>query len=239
MAAALAFYALFSLPPLALIILALVRAVLGPAHAMTTIDTVLQPLLGTNGAKGVAALVQASQHKIARTPIYLGIIAVLAAVTGIFMQIQEALDDLWEIPEHRRGGVWEIVALRLHVVITLLALVLLSVLALFVAASSGRVGGLVVSAVAIVAFLLLAYRVLPRAEVSWKNSAIGAAATAVVVFAGEAALSTYFTRFHPESGYGSFASLVIVLLWIYYSSMLFLVGAVLTRALERPAAPEG
>jgi membrane protein len=219
-----------------LVILAAVRAILGPAHAFSAIDAELQPLLGANGSKGVAALVQASQHKIAKAPIYISIALILASITGIFMQIQEALDDLWEIPEHRRGGVWEIVGLRLHVVVTMAAIVLLSVLAFFAAAARGRAAGLGVSAVAIVVFLILAYRVLPRAEVSWKNSTIGAAATALVVFAGEALLSVYFARFHPESGYGSFASVIIVLLWVYYSAMLFLFGAVLTRALEAPNA---
>lgn len=238
MAAALAFYALFSLPPLAFIAVVLLRAILGPAHALSTIDTVLQPLLGANGANGIGALVQASQHKIAKTPIYLSVLLVFVSITGIFMQIQEALDDLWEIPEHRRGGVWEIVALRLHVVIAMIALVLLSVLALFAAAQSGRFAGLAVSAAAIVAFLLLAYRVLPRADVSWKNSAIGTAATAAVVFGGQALLSVYFARFHPESGYGNFASLIILLLWVYYSSLLFLIGAVFTRALEGSGAKE-
>jgi membrane protein len=237
-AAALAFYALFSLPPLVLIVVVVLRSVLGPAHALATIDAELRPLLGANGAKGIGALVVASQQKIAKTPIYVSILLIIASITGIFMQIQEALDDLWEIPEHKRGGAWEIVALRLHVVAATGALMLFSVLAFFAAAAAGRAGGLAVSALAIVAFLVLAYRVLPRAEVSWKNSAIGAVATALIVFAGEALLSVYFRRFHPESGYGRFASLVIVLLWTYYSSLLFLFGAVLTRALEAPTGQE-
>lgn len=232
-AAALAFYAIFTVPWLVLVVVLAARAVLGPAHALRIIDAELAPLLGAHGAQGVNTLVQASQHKIATAPLFVSAALVIVAVFAIFMQVQEALDDVWEIPEHKRGGPWEIVALRLHSLLAIVALGLVAVFALFAAAAGGRITAIAVNAAAIVAFLTLAYRVLPRVPVSWKNCALGALLTGAVLVLGQGALALYFTRFHPESGYGQAGSLIIVLIWIYYSALLFLFGAVLANALER------
>jgi membrane protein len=157
---------------------------------------------------------------------------VLFAIFAIFMQVQEALDDVWEIPENRRGGIWGIVALRLHVVLVIVALALLAIVTLLVAAIGGRVFAFAANAIAVIAFLMVAYRVLPRGQVGWKSSALGAAITGLVLIFGEAALSFYFTRFHPERSYGEAGSVVVLLLWIYYSALLFLFGATLARSLE-------
>jgi YihY family inner membrane protein len=139
--------------------------------------------------------------------------------------------DLWEIPEHRRGGAKEIVFLRLHVIVVIVALAVLALLALLAAASGGRFAA-AVDVVAVVLFLTIAYRVLPRAEVSWRSCVLGALVTGAVLLAGEAAIAFYLARFHPESGYGEAGSTIVLLIWIYYSALLFLFGAILTRALE-------
>jgi membrane protein len=232
-AAALAFYAIFTVPWLLLVVVTVARAVLGHAHALHAIDAELAPLLGPKGAAGVNTLVAASQHRIATTPLLFGAVLVIVAVFAIFMQVQEALDDLWDIPEHTRGGAWEIVVLRLHAVLGIVALALLAVLALFAAAAGGRIAAIAVNAAAIVAFLTVAYRVLPRAPVGWKNCALGALLTGAILLLGEAAIALYFSRFHPEQGYGNAGSLILVLIWIYYSALLFLFGAVLARTLEK------
>jgi membrane protein len=75
--------------------------------------------------------------------------------------------------------------------------------------------------------------VLPNEDVQWKNCAIGAAVTTLILLAGEAALSFYFTHFHPETAYGTAGSFILILLWVYYSAQLFLFGAVLTHVLEK------
>ncbi len=231
-AAALSFYAIFTLPPLVLVLMFLARSILRRSDTLSTIDAELKPLVGAMGARGVDTLVAGSQHNVTSIPLFIGVALVLFAIVAIFMQVQEALDDVWEIPEHRRGGVWEIVALRLHVLLVILALALLALGTLVSAFAWGRVAAIVASAIAIVAFLTVAYRVLPRAPVGWKSSALGALITAIILIAGEALLSLYFTHFHPERGYGDAGSVIVLLLWIYYSALLFLFGATLTRSLE-------
>ncbi|HEY1976910.1 MAG TPA: YihY/virulence factor BrkB family protein [Candidatus Baltobacteraceae bacterium] len=231
-AAALSFYAIFTVPASILMVVWLARAGLGPSRGLPAVDAELAPLIGAKGTQGLNTLVAASQHKLAAAPIVIGAALLLAAVFGIFMQVQEALDDVWDIPEHRRGGVKEIVVLRLHVVIVVVALALLALLALFGAAAGGRAGAIGLNAVAIILFLTVAYRVLPRADVAWKSCALGAVITGAVLLLGEAAIAFYLTRFHPESGYGEAGSTIVLLIWVYYSALLFLFGAILTRALE-------
>jgi membrane protein len=231
-AAALSFYAIFSIAPLFFVVIVLARSLLGRSDALATIDAELAPLLGSAGINGINTLVAASQHSIAKIPLFIGVAVVLFSIFAIFMQVQEALDDLWEIPEHKRGGVLEIVALRLHVVLVILALGILAIVTLVGAALGGRVVASAANVLAIVAFLTVAYRVLPRREVGWKSSAIGAVITAAILVLGEAGLSLYFARFHPEREYGTAGSVIVLLIWIYYSALLFLFGAALTRALE-------
>ncbi len=231
-AAALSFYAIFTVPPLILVIVVLARSILRRSDTLSTIDSELSPLVGAAGTRGINTLVTASQHSVASIPLYIGVALVLFAIVAIFMQVQEALDDVWEIPESKRGGLWEIVALRLHVVLVILALALLAVATLVSAAAGGRVAAFAASAAAILAFLTVAYCVLPRVEVGWKSSALGALITTMILIVGEAALSFYFTHFHPERGYGDAGSVIILLLWIYYSALLFLFGATLTRSLK-------
>jgi membrane protein len=189
-------------------------------------------LIGTKGAKGLTDLIAAQQHNVVRTPAIVATVLVLAAIGGIFLQLQEALDDIWDIPEHERGGLWEIVALRLHVVIVVLALGLLAIVAILSAVLGGRMAAIAANVTALFVFLTVAYRVLPRVSASWKSCLLGAGITAGVLLVGEVLVSLYFTHFHPETAYGSAGSFVVVLLWIYYSAMLFLFGATLTRTIE-------
>ncbi|HEY6450180.1 MAG TPA: YihY/virulence factor BrkB family protein, partial [Candidatus Cybelea sp.] len=226
-AAALSFYAIFTVPASIVMVVALARALLGPAHGLPMVDAELAPLVGTKGTQGINTLVAASQQKISTVPIVIGVALILAAVFGIFMQVQEALDDLWEIPEHRRGGAKEIVFLRLHIIVVILALAVLALLALLAATAGGKFAAMAADAVSVVLFLTIAYRVLPRAEVSWRSCLVGAVVTGVVLLAGEAAIAFYLTRFHPETGYGEAGSTIVLLIWIYYSALLFLFGAIL------------
>jgi membrane protein len=231
-AAALSFYAIFTVPSSIVMVVALARAVLGPARGLPMVDAELAPLLGAKGTQGINTLVAASQHKIATVPIVVGAVLILAAVFGIFMQVQEVLDDLWDIPEHRRGGAKEIVVLRLHVIGAIVALALLALLALFAAAAGGKIAAIAADCAAVALFLTVTYRVLPRAEVSWRSCLLGAVVTGAVLLAGEAAIAFYLSRFHPETGYGEAGSTIVLLIWVYYSALLFLFGAILTRALE-------
>lgn len=231
-AAALAYYSVFALAPLTFMMVVVNHFVLRRGHGLGTIESELQPLLGGSGTRGIDVLVRASAHQVSTAPIVVGAILVLIAGVAIFMQIQEALDDIWGIPEHRRGSIWDVVRLRLHVLILFGALALFALIALFVAFSAARPIAYGVNIIALITLLALAYHVLPNAKVSFKNSILGALVTGAILVCGELVIAFYFNHFHPETAYGAAGSFVIVLLWIYFSMQFFLFGALLTRVLE-------
>lgn len=231
-AAALSFYMVFSLAPLIFMLVVVSRLLLGPARALRAVESQLQPLLGSKGTHGIDVLVRAAEHKVDAAPLFVGGIIIIVAVFAIFMQLQEALDDVWGIPEHQRGGAWGLIGLRLHALILIAALALFALLSLLTAETVGWLPAAAVNIFTLLLFLTLTYRVLPRASVGWKSSAFGALMTGCIILLGEAGISVYFAHFHPETGYGSAGSFMIVLIWIYYSAQLFLFGAVLTRVIE-------
>ncbi len=205
------------LAPVIFIFVVAARA-FGRVNALADVDSQLGLLIGQNGAHSVDTLVRASQHNVASTPMFFGTLLVLIAVFAIFMQIQEALDDVWDIPEQRRGGAWEIIVLRLHVVIAIFVLAALAVAALFIAETGGRLAGIAANTIVLLLFLTVAYRTLPREEVSWRSAVLGALITGIILLLGQAAMSQYFLRFHPENGYGAAGSFMVILIWIYYSA---------------------
>ncbi len=232
--AALSFYAVFSLAPLILTLVVLSRLLLGPQYALHAVEAQLQPLLGSKGTQGVDVLVRAAQHKISATPLIVGAGLVLLSVGAIFMQLQEALDDVWGIPEKKRGGFWEIVGLRLHVLILIAALLVFALVSLLAVAAAGLTLAAVVNIAALIIFLTLTYRVLPRTNVGWRSGLLGALVTGGILLIGEVLISVYFDRFHPEAAYGSAGSFIIVLIWIYYSTQSVLVrGGIDARFGER------
>lgn len=235
-AAALSFYMVFSLAPLIFMLVIVSRVLLGPKNALQAVESQLQPLIGTEGTRGIDVLVRASEHKVSATPLFIGGILILVAIVAIFMQLQEALDDVWGIPEKARGGWWQVIGLRLHTIVLIVALAVFALFSLLTAQALGWLAAAGVNVFTLLLFLTLTYRVLPRASVGWKSAALGALMTGCVVLLGEVAISFYFTHFHPESGYGSAGSFMVILIWMYYSAQLFLFGAVLTHVLERGRA---
>lgn len=231
-AAALAYYAVFALAPVTFMIVVLTRSVLGPKHALPLIESEARPLLGAGGAHGLDVLVRASQHQVSTTPLLIGGAIVVIASFAIFMQVQEALDDVWEIAEQKRGGARELFLLRLHVLIAVGVLALVAVVALLLAVAAGRAAVFGIDLAALAVFLTVTYRVLPNEKAGWRSCAIGALATSGILLGGELLLALYFRRFHPETAYGQAGSVIVLLIWIYYSAQLFLFGAVLTRAIE-------
>lgn len=226
----------FSLAPLLFLIIVLAGTILGPTHTEHLVKNQLQLMVGTQGAQLVDMLVSASQRRVGTLAILAGGVLVVASAFGIFMQVQDALDEIWEIPDRKRGTLWETIVLRLHALVVVGILAVLAMIALVVADAAGMRIGIGVNVVALVLFLTLTYRLLPQTDVGWKSSLLGAAITGIVLLLGEIAISIYFTRAHPASNYGTVGAFVIVLLWIYYSSQLLLFGAELTRTVEGVAA---
>jgi membrane protein len=206
-------------------------------------------LIGNRGSGIIGALMQAyERHGADRLTLVVAAILIVAYAVGLFWQIQNALDDIWEVPAHVKGGFVKAVVFRAHAV---LAVVTLAVIALAAFASvevlqtlarstvSGQqypqflqFGSMAVNVVALAAFLTVIYRMLPQVEIRWSSAAIGGIITTITLVCGEAALSFYFRVVHPGARFGALESFVVVLLWIHYSAVLLVFGAELTRAFE-------
>jgi membrane protein len=259
LAAALAYYAIFSLAPLLLVVVAVLGLFLGSSNAQQQVQGQLQQVVGNNGTQMINVLIAGSRHhETGKIALIVGAALILFSAIGMFMALQNALDEVFEIRADGKGGFVQLVVLRLHALIVIAALAVIAVAALALANVIGgvmqtRLGGAfagpayeigtgIINVAALTIFLAVVYRKLPQCPVEWKAAYTGAAITAVIIIIGEAAISIYFTKLHPAAPYGAAGGIVVLLLWVYYSAQLMLFGAEITRATQerlRPAAAGG
>jgi membrane protein len=248
LAAALAYYSIFSLAPLLIIMIAIAGfAFHNEAAAKQQVQRQLTELVGEKSAQTIESMTAA--RNIGSTPLAmtLGILALLFGAGGVFGQLQDALNTIWEVKAKSGGGVLRLLRdrfLSLTMVLGLGFLLLISMaITTGVQALTEGVGQLfpipdgvtvVISLVAsffVVALLFaLIFKVLPDVKVPWKTAFIGGVGTAVLFTIGKWALGLYLGRESTASAYGAAGSLVIVLLWIYYSSVILFFGAEFTQA---------
>jgi membrane protein len=255
LAAALAYYAVFSLAPLLLVVIALLGLFLGQSNAQTQVQGQLQQVVGRNGTDMINVLIAgANHHGTGTIALIVGGALILFSAIGIFLALQNALDEVFEIHSDKKGGFVQLVVLRLHALIVIVALAIVAIVALALANVVGgvmqtaiggsfsgpavEVGTGIINVAALTIFLAVVYRVLPQCSIEWRSAFVGAAVSAVILLIGEAALSLYFTRLHPAAPYGAAGGIIILLLWIYYSAQLLLFGAEVTRANEARLHPQ-
>ncbi len=247
MGAALAYYTLFSLAPLLLIVISVAGLVFGQEAARGEIEAQLRSLMGEQGASAVQALL-ASVGKptegVAATA--LGVLLLLIGATTVFGELQDSLDRIWRAPSQDRAGGWialirtrllsfgMILAIGFLLMVSLVLSAVLSVMEhwwtmlfggwLFVASAVNGIAGFFL----IAAMFALIYKVMPRVHVQWRDVWIGAVFTALLFTLGKALIGVYIGRSGIVSGFGAAGSLVVVLLWVYYSAQIFLIGAEFT-----------
>jgi membrane protein len=247
MGAALAYYTMFSLAPLLLIVVSLAGLVFGQAAARGEIQGQLDTLMGQRSASAVQALL-ASVHEPAQglAATLLGVALLLAGATSVFGELQEALDRIWRVPAPAAPRAWLALLrsrlLSYGMMLALGFLLMVSLLASATLAALGRVlhptsvgwhalvvvgnasGGF---ALATVMFALI-FKVMPRVHVQWRDVWIGALFTAALFTLGRWLIGLYIGHSTVASGFGAAGSLVVVLLWVYWSAQILLVGAEFT-----------
>ena len=247
MGAALAFYTMFSLAPLLLIVVSVAGLVFGQDAARGEIAAQLQSLMGQRGASAIQDLL-ASVHQPAQgaAATLLGLVLLFAGATSVFGELQNALDRIWRAPAQGRMVGWlALVRSRLMsfgVVMAIGFLLIVSLVASAALAAMGRWWGdmfggwyvLALASNALIDLLLAAvlfaliYKVMPRVRVQWRDVWIGATFTALLFTVGKTLIGLYVGRAGVTSGFGAAGSLVVVLLWVYYSAQIFLIGAEFT-----------
>jgi membrane protein len=229
--AALAYYTLFSIAPLLLILVSIAGLVFGEDAARGEILGQLRELMGEQGASAVQGLLQ-SVNKPAEGIVsaLLGFSLLLLGATTVLGELQGALDQIWRAPPPERGGVWKLLRTRL------LSFGLLATAGRWWSAWFGGWLWLLEAVNAVASFALmtavfaLIFKLMPRVKVQWRDVWIGAAVTSLLFAVGKLLIGLYIGRSGVASGFGAAGSLVAVLVWIYWSAQVFLLGAEFTRA---------
>jgi membrane protein len=249
MGAALAYYTMFSIAPLLLIVISIAGLVFGEDAARGEIFGQLRGLLGPPVALAVQGLLE-SVNKPAEsvTATVIGIVLLLIGATSVFGELQDSLDRIWRAPARaRRSGIWRLVRARLLSFGMILGagfLLMASLVASTCLAALQKWWGPLFGGWAIVArvielglgFVLatlvfaMIYKIMPRVRIHWKDVWIGAIVTSILFTAGKHVIGVYIGKSGVSSGFGAAASLVVLLVWVYYSAQIFLLGAEFTWA---------
>lgn len=245
-AAALALYCALGLAPIVLLVLA-VTSWFGPGSQEAVIGQV-ESMVGGQAGKGVSEVVkttkQAQEHQASGTlSAIIGLVTILFSVSGIFAQLQTSLNDIWNVKPKPHSGVWGWLRARLLSIGTLLSVLFLLLVSLVLTAGIALVFGregvlwsllnVVVSLVIYVALFALIFKLLPDAKMRWRDVWIGAALTAALFALGKFAIGLYLGHSAVASSYGAAGSLVALIVWVYYSSIIVFVGAEVTEAYVR------
>jgi membrane protein len=247
-AAALAFYAIFSIAPILVIATMVAGMVFGPSAVNQELSERLGEYLGDQGAQTVQTMIASAYQSSGSWIAWAGSIAALIfAATEFFAQLQGSLNTVWNVEPLSQGIVTTIKdrAWSFLLVLGIGAMVLtLSVLSSVLQALAGplasllpsawavwalQIGDLVLSAAVLSALFALVFRILPDVEIAWRDVAIGAVVTAVLFVIGKFLFGLYIGHSAVGSTPGGIGSVLIVLLWAYYSAIVFLLGAEFTQ----------
>ncbi|QIB64945.1 YihY/virulence factor BrkB family protein [Kineobactrum salinum] len=248
-AAALAFFTVFSIAPIMVVVVTLVGLVLGESAAQGRIFEQLEGTLGPEAAGVVQTAVINSQiDQSGIWPALIGIFATVVGATTVFAQMQQSLNQIWDVaPRPSRSSMWVFLKARVLSLTIILAIgfVLLVSLLLSVALRGVMAyaeGWLPVPGWALVSLelslslfvvtLLFAamFKILPDVVLSWRDVLLGAFLTAVLFTVGRSLIAMYLANTATASAYGAAGSLALLLLWVNYSSLILLFGAAFTRA---------
>jgi membrane protein len=251
MAAALSYYTVFSLPPLLVLLLMLLGAVLDPQDVQGTVESNIRGLMGPEGSSQVRTIIASADRPGSGNVLttVLGLVALLLGATGVFGQLQAALNRAWEVgPDPEQGGLRSFVMKRIFSLGMVLGLAFVLLVSLVLSAALSAFGdslaallpeglsgpllhgiNLVISFGVITLLFASMFKVLPDATIAWRDVWIGAGFTAFLFTVGKFFLGLYLGRSNPGEAFGAAGALALMLVWIYYSSMIVLFGATLTR----------
>jgi len=262
MGAALAFYTMFSITPLLLIVIAVTGYFFGSHAAQGEIYSQLGGLIGDQGARAVEGLMTSADGPVRRSMAAgIGIVVFLIGATSVFNELQDSLNRIWRAPrEPKTGGFFSLVRSRLLSFGMILAVSFLLMVSLLVSAALAalakwwgpmftdwdlfaRAANFILSVALITVMFAMIYKIIPQKRILWHDVWMGAATTAMLFTVGKELIGIYLGRSMVASAFGAVGSLAVFLLWVYYSAQIFLLGAEFTRVyssmrLEKAAAPD-
>lgn len=248
LAAALSYYTLFSLAPLLLIAIGVAGLVFGREAAQNQIVETLQGMIGQDSAKAVQEMIQASSEKpkTGMLSTIIGFVALLFGAGGVVGQLQTSLNKMWEVTPNPGQGIWGFLRQRFFSFAMVLAigflllvsLVVTAVLSSFTSMLSSFLGDatfvahaidILVSFGFVTLLFALIYKYVPDVEIQWRDVWVGAALTSILFTIGKYLIGLYIGTSGVGSTFGAAGSLITILVWVYYSSLIFFLGAEFTR----------
>lgn len=244
--AALAYYTIFSLAPLLVIIIGVAGLIFGKEAAQGQVTDQLAHLVGKEGGEAIQAIIEnASQPERGSFAMVLGVLMLMLGAAGVFGQLQDALNTIWEVQVKPGGGIWGFVRSRFLSFSMVLGVAFLLLISLIVSSALAAIGPLLgdwktsgigqlvtfsFDLIVISALFALIFKFLPDAKVAWRDVWFGAVVTSFLFSLGKSLIALYLGRAGISSAYGAAGSFAALLVWLYYASQIFLFGAELTRA---------
>ncbi len=247
MGAALAYYTVFSIAPLLLIVISIAGLVFGAEAARGEILQQLGGLMGEDAAHAIQGLLEsASEPATSAFAAALGTIMLVIGSTTVFGELQDAMDRIWRVPQQNKpGGLWGLLRSRFLSFGMVLGIGFLLMVSLVFSAAlaalenwwspwfggwailASVVNQVISFAMTATAFALI-YKIMPRVRIRWHDVWVGAAVTALLFTLGKYLIGLYIGKSGVTSMFGAAGSLVVLLVWVYYSAQIFLIGAEFT-----------
>lgn len=244
MGAALAYYTIFSIAPLLLIVIAVTGWFFGAEASRGEILAQLEGLMGRDGAMMIEGLIKsANDPSKSAWATATGVVLLLIGATTVFGELQDALDRIWRAPvKVNSGGIFKLLQTRLLAFGMIFGISFLLMVSLIVSAGLSALGkwwaplfagwevvaqlvNFFASFALITALFALIYKFMPRVRVAWRDVWFGAAFTSLLFTIGKLLIGLYIGKSGVASVFGAAGSLVVLLLWVYYSAQIFLLGA--------------
>ena len=247
--AVIAYYAIFSMPGLLVIVISVGSLFFKKDVITGQLYTQISSIMGVETAKQVRDMIITVSHtnkSVLATII--GLITVLLGATGVFVELQKALNVIWEVKAKPRRAVFTVIRTRLFsfgLILSVGFLLLISLTITTIIAVMGDwvmnhwpnivliifyVLNFIISFGVVMLLFTLLFKILPDVKIQWKHLWWGSILTAFLFILGKTAIGFYLSKTNPGSAYGAAGSIVLILLWVSYSSMIFFYGAEFTRA---------
>lgn len=247
MGAALAYYTVFSVAPLLLIVIAVAGLAYGDEAARGAVVAQIGGLVGEEGAHAIEEmLVSLSSPAKGSLTAVLSTVTLLVGATTVFAELQDALDRIWRVPERKKpSGIWELLRARVLSFGMILGIGFLLIVSLVASAALAAMGrywspmlgdaewlaqmiDMALGFMMVTVVFAMIYKIMPHADVRWPDVWLGAAVTAALFTVGKLLIGLYIGKTGIATGYGAAGSLVVILVWVYYSAQIFLLGAEFT-----------
>jgi len=248
--AVIAYYSIFSLPGLLVVIVTCAGYFLGREAVNNHLTAQITGTLGAQTADQIHnIIVKASEAKNSLWAAIIGVVTIIVGATGVFAEFQKSLNTIWHVKTDKsKSGLWHIIRVRLFSFGLIISIAFILIVSLVVSAMLSALGhwlsrhfadsffitlqvvNSVASLIILAGLFALMFKFFPDAKIKWRDVWVGSLVTAFLFDIGKFALGFYFGKANPGTGYGAAGSVILIMLWVSYSSMIVFYGAEFTHA---------